>query len=763
MAITSLKFSIEADTAGVTNALKGLSADTQKISGPLKSAGSAVGGFAKNLAKAGTYGLAIKGVSAAVDMVTGSVSSAVSRIDTLNNSQRVFENMGFSAKESEKMMEDLTASIKGLPTGLDSAVQGVQLLAASTGNIGKSQKVFAALNDGILGFGGTADQVQNAVVQLSQSFSNGKVDAQTWNSMINSGLGPALNKLAEIMGLTTGEMKAGLSDGSISVEKFQDALIDLDKNGGAGMASLHDIAKTATSGIATSVSLMKTSVVRGVAEVIKGFDGFIKGVTGMGIADIFSEIGSAMENGLKAVVPFLEKLTPIAKTAFDSLKAGFTSVVEFVQPVIEKVSEFVTTFSKTVDAGSVFGTVVDVIKGYVSALVEYWTGIFSGENSVWNSFTRIFESIMTVAVPILQDAFSFIQGLLQQLSDFWQENGQQIITAVQNAFSIIASIIQFVMPAVQFLIETVWGNIKGIFQGALDMILGAVKIFASLFTGDWSGLWDGIKQPFSGAVNFLWNLWNVMALGKLLGGIKGFVSAGFSSIKGFASNVMNAFKGMLTGASGSWNALKSAISGAINGAKSIASGAVNAIKSTVTSVFNSVKSTVTNIWNGIKSAITKPVEAAKNTVSGIVEKIKGLFNFKLKFPEISIPKIPLPHFNISGSFNPLKGEIPHIGIDWYATGGIFSGPSVIGVGEAGTEAVVPLSNKSRMAPFAKAVADFMRDEQKQEPSRRVPSGPQSVETHIHFNDREVARVVTPAITTEQDRLASGRNRMQGKR
>ena len=711
MAIGGISFKIDVDTKQVSSALSGLSSDVQKSSGALKKVSGAVGGFAKGLAKAGTYGLAIKGVSAAVDMVGSSVTSAISRIDTLNNSQRVFQNMGFSAKDSKAMMDNLSKSIQGLPTTLDSAVQGVQLLASSTGDIGKSQEIFAALNNGILGFGGTTEQVQNAITQLSQAFSNGKVDAETWNSMIDSGLGPALGKLAEIMGMTTGELKSGLSDGSVSVEQFQNALIDLNKNGGGGMASLQQIAKDATSGIGTSIELMKTSVVRGVAEVIKGFDGFVKGVTGMGLADIFAGIGSAMENGLKAVVPFLEKLTPIAKTAFDSLRAGFSTVVEFIQPVIAKVSEFVSSFGKTTEAGAIFSSVIDGIKAYISFLVDYWTGIFSGDNSVWNSFTRIFESIKTVAVPILQDAISFIQGILGQLTTFWQENGQQIIAAVQNAFSMIASIINFIMPAVALVIQTVWENIKGVIQGALDIILGLVKVFASLFTGDWSGLWEGIKQLFSGALQFLWNLWNLVMMGQLVGGIKSFVSAGFSSIQGFATNIVNAFKGMLTGASGSWNAMKTAISGAINGAKSIASSAVNAIKSTVSNVFNGLKSTVSSVWNGIKSAITNPIQSAFNVVSGIVNKIKGLFNFKLKFPPIEIPKIPIPYFTISGSFNPLKGQIPKLDIGWKATGGIFTGPSVIGVGEAGDEAVVPLSNKSRMAPFAKAVADFMQEEQ----------------------------------------------------
>ena len=50
----------------------------------------------------------------------------------------------------------------------------------------------------------------------------------------------------------------------------------------------------------------------------------------------------------------------------------------------------------------------------------------------------------------------------------------------------------------------------------------------------------------------------------------------------------------------------------------------------------------------------------------------------------------LPHFRMSGSFEPESGSVPSVSVDWYAKGGVFSSASVIGVGESGPEAVVPL-------------------------------------------------------------------------
>lgn len=113
--------------------------------------------------------------------------------------------------------------------------------------------------------------------------------------------------------------------------------------------------------------------------------------------------------------------------------------------------------------------------------------------------------------------------------------------------------------------------------------------------------------------------------------------------------------------------------------------------------WDKIKAKAAELWaaikekfNSIKDAITKPIKTAVDFVKRMIEKIKSFFNFK-----VSLPKIKLPHFSISPKGwklgDLLKGKIPHLSIKWYAEGGIFSSPTVAGIGEAGPEAVVPLN------------------------------------------------------------------------
>ena len=136
-----------------------------------------------------------------------------------------------------------------------------------------------------------------------------------------------------------------------------------------------------------------------------------------------------------------------------------------------------------------------------------------------------------------------------------------------------------------------------------------------------------------------------------------------------------------------WNKIKTVFAGI----KASITSAINNVRSFLTGAWNSIKATATSAWNSIKQAIITPIQNAWNTVKGYIDKLKGLF-------PLSIGKIfsnlKIPHFRISGGSPPFGigglGTKPSISVDWYARGGIFRSPQIIGVGESGNEAVLPL-------------------------------------------------------------------------
>ena len=287
-----------------------ISANNEQLNRALREVSGQLGGMSEDVKKtskvsAVAFG-AIAGAAAAlanngINMITSSIDGAIKRVDTLNNSSRTFENMGIKVDDAKKAMKALEESITGLPTPLDSAVRGMTALTATYGDVDKGQKIFSALNNAVLGFGGSTEMVDNAILQLSQRPMDGPLDAQTWNSLLQSGLTPVINAMAKDMGKSVGELKEAFGKGELKVEDFTKALVKMDKEGGGGIQSLEKIAKDSTKGIGTGFSNMQTAITRGVAAIVKSLGS-------ENISSAISNIGKGFEGVLTSVATVMPQI-----------------------------------------------------------------------------------------------------------------------------------------------------------------------------------------------------------------------------------------------------------------------------------------------------------------------------------------------------------------------------------------------------------------------------------------------------------------------
>ena len=116
--------------------------------------------------------------------------------------------------------------------------------------------------------------------------------------------------------------------------------------------------------------------------------------------------------------------------------------------------------------------------------------------------------------------------------------------------------------------------------------------------------------------------------------------------------------------------------------------------------FDKVKGAAVGLWNKIKEVFGN----IRDFVTGI---FRGFRNV-----------IKMPTLSIRGSLNPmkwLKEGLPKLNVKWNADGGIFKKPTIFntgsglqGVGEAGAEAIMPLSRLESMIDMNKTEIDYKR-------------------------------------------------------
>jgi tape measure domain-containing protein len=416
-------------------------------------------------------GVAQAGVTKAMSLVTQSIGSAIKRVDTLNAAQKTFQYMGFAADDAATATKAVTKSILGLPTPLDSAIRGMTSLAATYQDVKLGQKVFSALNDAILGFGGSADMVDNAIQQISQLPLDGPLDAQTWNSLRNSGLTPVLVAMGKDMGKSVSQLKKDFGDGTLKVQDFVNALVKMDTDGGGGLVSLQKIAKNATSGIGTGFDNMQTAIARGLAKIIQA-------IGQKNISNAIASIGNVFEKALTGIANAI----PVAVAKIKQLIAFIVKYKDIFLPLAVGAAAAIAA----IIAFNTVMKIVATIQAIQKALVAAQTAM------------ALYTSAVGQGIPVIK-ALNVAFGV------------NPILIAVTAIAALTAGLVYFFS-------KTDTGR----------------KVFAS-FTSWLAGIWEGVKKAIQATADFLGSAWDsaTSAVSTAFNAIKDTAEAVFNAIAGF--------------------------------------------------------------------------------------------------------------------------------------------------------------------------------------------------------------------------------------
>ncbi|WP_165696322.1 phage tail tape measure protein [Streptococcus agalactiae] len=429
-------------------------------------------------------------------------------------------------------------------------------------------------------------------------------------------------------------------------------------------------------------------------------------------AVIYAKDGKTLTDGLNETVSAIQNSTSetealsIASEIFgskaaprmvDAIQRGAFSFDDLAEAAKSSSGTVSTTFDETLDpidkltqysnqakegmaelGGKLLETVIPALEplmGMLESSVNWFTSLNETDQQ-----TIVILGLVTTAVMMLLGA---IAPLVIAIGAIGAPVGI-VVAAIVGAIAVITLIIQAIMN---------WGAITEWLQSTWDSC-------AAWLSELWTNIVTTATTAWSNFTAWLSGLWSSV------------VSTGQSLWSSFTSSLSNIFSSLITGAQYLWSSFTSTLSNLWSGLVSTGSNLFNNLSSTISGIFNGILSTASNIWNSIKSTISNAIDGAKNAVSNGVNAIKNLFNFQIKWPHI-----PLPHFRVSGSANPLdwlKGGLPSIGIDWYAKGGIMTKPTLFGMngnramvgGEAGAEAILPL-NKSTLGAIGQSIANTM--------------------------------------------------------
>ena len=602
-----------------------------------------------------TVGKKLSGVTRNARMAAGAIAGIAlykgfERLKTLDEVSTSLEKLGYSGEHLEGIMDAATNSVSGTKFAL------TDMSKVAQGALGSGVEEKYPLNDYLTRVADLAQVagigVQDMGAMMNKALSKGTVDAKLLNQMNANGI-PIYTLLSEHLGVTTDELQKMVRTGKVG---FDDLYKATEKYNGLAQEMGTNTFTGAVTVLSQQFGLIGADFLAGAYEPIKeGVKGIVAKIKELRADGTFKEWGEAVGEAIRYFVEWFKK----GEASMDEMGPKGQALATAFGPLIKTIGTVVKWF---IAMPAPLKTALTLFTLFGGPLLTFAGGLLKIVNMV-SGFMKLVNVIGGVGKAI---------GALLGVNP--------VVLAVVAGIAALAAIAVVVYKNWDKIAEwfsNLWEKIKEVFSAALEYIKAGFQAF-----------FEVVKL----IITTYLNIWKTI-----------FTTA-FEVIKKIFTFYINAWKTIFTTA---FKIITAAASAFANGVKTVIINPIKNLKAWLSNAWTSIRDRAKQGFQRIKDVIVGPIEKARDLIKKIIDKIKGFFDFDFKLPHIK-----LPHFYIDprgwSIGDLLDGVIPSLGIDWYAKGGIFKSPSVIGVGERGPEAVLPIEKlETMMASMADSIVNGM--------------------------------------------------------
>ena len=503
-----------------------------------------------------------------------------------------------------------------------------------------------------------------------------------WNGAAGKMLSSLTGAIGGIWGSVTKLLRAefgiDLPDWSTVVENIS-ALWEKVKTGIADFfKAAFDIIMDDDKSIIEKISGLWTLVKNGIGDLFKGYfnlvvpayETVISTISNWWGTNVWPAIQDFFKSTFGVELPDWEEITKPIKEGWEKIKEGISGLFSVL-----------------------FSVETPTVDDVVGALNTLWSGI-------WDGITGLFSVLFGVDLPTWEDVTSSIKGLWTSVEDGINGFFKKIFGVTLPSWEDIVRGIKEVWESVKTGIKNFFDKVFSISMPTWDDVVETIK----------AG-WEAVKKGITGLFGWVFSL-DFPSIDEIVEDLKEWWNGVVKGIGDFFTlkwilgdpddtEVYDGFSGAGKkfevkddNVSIDSEAIQKALADANLKLSDIDTSSLDKAKKAVAAAVSAMEASFTASKVAIPTIGTTALTMVKNAIATAVSNFKSSMNFYWSLPTLH-GRLPI----ISVTMNEVKNgktsvNVPSIGIsgfNWFAEGGIFNEPQVIGIGDSkGPEAAVPL-------------------------------------------------------------------------